>query len=116
MLAEQLLQAAGGTQICGVLGQKVAAHLVGHAHVAQHQAQDILVNIAAADKPHGQDAQPFLKCLRHAVYFLRTRRGTTHVHLMGGTGNVSDQPSGLEHGHDLKTIGEVPRTHEAVVQ
>ena len=47
-----------------MLCQQVAAHLVRHAHVAEHDAQDVLVDLALAHEAHRQDAQPLLESSR----------------------------------------------------
>ena len=80
--AEQLGQAHGCGEVGRVLGQQVATHLVRHAHITQHKAQDILVDLALAHEAHRQDAQPFLKRLGHPVHLLRAWGRPTHVDLM----------------------------------
>ena len=73
-----------------MLGQQVAAHLVGHAHVAEHDAQDVLVDLALAHEAHRQDAQPLLERLGDAVHLLRAGRGAAHVDLMRRAGDEAD--------------------------
>jgi hypothetical protein len=53
-----------------MLGEKVAAHLVGHAHVAEHNPQDVLVDPTFAHEANRQDTQPLLESLGDAVDLL----------------------------------------------
>ena len=82
VVAEHLGEPHGRGQVGRVLGQKVAAHLVRHAHVAKHDAQDVLVDLALAHEAHRQDAQSLLETLGDAVHLLRARRRAAHVDLV----------------------------------
>ena len=98
-----------------MLGKEIAAHLVGHAHVAEHDAEDIFVDLALAHEADRQDAQALLEGLGDAVNLLRARCGAAHVDLMGRASDKPDQAPVEEHRHDLVGIGEMPGTNEAVV-
>ena len=99
-----------------MLRQQIAAHFVGHAYIAQNQTQDVFVNLAFTDETHGQNAQTFLESFRYPMNFLRARCRPAHIHLMGGTGDISNQAVVDKNRHDLKGIREMAGTHEAVIQ
>ena len=84
-------QARRRRQVRGVLRQEIAAHLVGHAHVAEHDAHDVVVDAAFAHEAHGQDAQALLERFRDAVHLLRAGRRAAHVDLVRRAANETDQ-------------------------
>ena len=55
------------------LGGQVAAQDLGQAHIAEDQAQDVLVELSAAHDAHGQDAQAFLEALGDALHASASR-------------------------------------------
>ena len=98
-----------------MLSQQVAAHLVRHANIAKHDAQDVLVDLALAHEAHGQDAQSLLKRLGDAVHLLRARRGAAHVDLVRRASNEPDHTLVEKHRHDLVGVGEMTGADEAIV-
>ena len=57
VLLVELRHALGADEVGVALGGEVAAQDVGQPHVAEDQAQDVLVELAAAHDAHRQDAQ-----------------------------------------------------------
>ena len=90
VLLVELRHALRADEIGVALGGEVAAQDVGQAHVAEDQAQDVLVELSPAQDAHGQDAQAFLEALGDALHALGAGRGAADVDVVRGVDEVAD--------------------------
>ena len=90
VLLVELRQALGADEVGVALGGEVAAQDLGQPHVAEDQAQDVLVELAVAHDAHGQDAQALLEALGDALHALRAGRRAADVDVVRGVDQVAD--------------------------
>ena len=108
-------QALGADMIGIALRAQVAAHLLRNPDIAKDDAQQVLIELAFADEPHGQNAEALLKSLGDPLHGLRTWRGTSDVDVVRRVDDVSEQPPLLENRHHHVEIGIVAPSEIGIV-